>query len=92
MAEKIFDLCVIVSKYKDTSGKEKCRYQHIGAEMVNAEGKHFIVLNPWVNLAGIPMDSTRNSVFVCKFPPRYKSDTRGELYDGEAGDGELGSP
>jgi hypothetical protein len=91
MAEKVFDLCVAVSKFKDTAGKERNRYQHIGAELVNEEGKHFIILDAWVNLAGLPLDSRHNSVFVSKFPPRHKSETRGHDNTDESDRG-LDSP
>ena len=79
MARKTSDLCVVLSRYTDNSGREKIRYQHIGAELVNDEGKSFIILNPWVSLAGLPVDPSHNSVFVCKFAPRSMAERKGSF-------------
>ena len=71
MAKKIFDLCVAVGKYtKD--GKEKTRYENIGVEMENTEGDRYLLLKPWINVAGIPIKQGDQAVLVSKFSAEQK--------------------
>lgn len=71
MAKKIFDLCIAVGKYtKD--GKEKTKYENIGSEMENNEGDRYLLLKPWINLAGIPLKQNDQAVLVNKFSVEKK--------------------
>lgn len=66
MSKKLADLCVISSKYTDSNGNEKCKYENIGVKMVSEDGKEFILLKPFINLAGFKSEGT--GVLVSVFP------------------------
>jgi hypothetical protein len=69
MAKKLYDVAAKVGSYVDQSGNEKNRYQNLG---VILEGKYgpYLLLNRWVNVAGLPCDPDKDSVIVSLFPPR----------------------
>lgn len=54
MVRKIKDLAVKTREYTNTAGEKKANWQNIGSIMENDEGRQFILLDRWVNLAGIP--------------------------------------
>lgn len=66
MASKIRDIVAKVSEYQDPrSGQTKGRYVNVGALMKGDNGDEFILLNQWINLAGLP--SKGNSVILSCF-------------------------
>ena len=71
MAHKLMNLSVKTREYKDRDGNSKANWQNIGVIMENDQGKQFMLLDKWVNLAGIPDFSNREnngSVMVTMFP------------------------
>lgn len=78
MARKIYDLCAVVEKFKASDGTEKVRHQHIGVELENEEGYHFLILNPWINLAGLKRDPQHNGILISKFSPSKNGNSKKE--------------
>ena len=54
MARKIKNLSVKTREYKDRDGNSKANWQNIGVIMENDQGKQFMLIDRWVNLAGLP--------------------------------------
>ena len=54
MARKIKNLSVKTREYKDRDGNPKANWQNIGVIMENDQGKQFMLIDRWVNLAGLP--------------------------------------
>ena len=63
---KKYDLCVKSGTYTDRSGNEKALWENIGCVMENGNSP-YILLKPWVNLAGFPRDEGRNHLIVSLF-------------------------
>ena len=72
MAKKIKDLAVKVGEYTNKDGEKKARWQNIGAMMAGDDGNTFLLLERWVNLAGVPDLSGKggNSCLVSCFDIR----------------------
>ena len=64
MARKIKNLSVKTREYKDKDGNSKANWQNIGVIMENDQGKQFMLIDKWVNLAGIPDFKNPNSTSV----------------------------
>jgi len=64
MARKIKNLSVKTRVYKDKDGNDKANWENIGAIMENDQGKQFMLLDKWINLAGIPDFKNPNSTSV----------------------------
>ena len=74
---KLYDLAVSTGTYTDrATGQEKHRYQNIGAMMQSDKGGIFLLIEPWVNLAGVPHEPGR-SILVSMFEPRKDGATSG---------------
>ena len=69
MSKKRADLCVAIGSYKDRNGEEKVQWENIGVEMVGEDEKSFLLLKPWINLAGIPHEANKHIV-VHRFLPK----------------------
>ena len=54
MARKIKNLSVKTREYVDGQGNKKANWQNIGVVMENDQGKQFMLIDRWVNLAGLP--------------------------------------
>ena len=54
MARKLKNLSVKTREYKDRDGNPKANWQNIGVIMENDQGKQFILLEKWINYAGLP--------------------------------------
>ena len=54
MARKIKNLSVKTREYKDRDGNDKANWVNIGVIMENDQGKQFMLIDRWVNLAGLP--------------------------------------
>ena len=54
MAHKLMNLSVKTREYKDRDGNPKANWQNIGVIMENDQGKQFILLEKWINYAGLP--------------------------------------
>ena len=88
MARKIKNLSVKTREYKDRDGNSKANWVNIGVIMENDQGKQFMLLDKWINFAGIPDFSGKvnsGSIMVSMFdvdndykpsrkdiPPSYK--------------------
>ena len=59
MAKKVKNLSVKTREYKDKNGNPKANWQNIGVIMENDQGKQFMLIDRWVNLAGLPDFSTK---------------------------------
>ena len=73
MVRKIKDLAVKTREYTNTAGEKKANWQNIGSIMENDEGRQFILLDRWVNLAGIPDYGNKpnpTAVLVNVFEPK----------------------
>jgi len=53
MTHKIHDLCIVTGSYTDAEGKNRNRYQTIGAMLEKDDGGRFIIMEPWFNPAGV---------------------------------------
>ncbi len=62
---KKYDLCVKSGTYTDRSGNEKVNWENIGV-MVD-DGSPYILLKPYMNLAGFPREEGRNLLIVSMF-------------------------
>ena len=60
------DLCVKVGSY-NANGKEKSHYENIGLLVDDENNNPYILLKPWINLAGFPRDEGRNNLLVSLF-------------------------
>ena len=54
MAKKVKNLSVKTREYVDSQGNKKANWQNIGVVMENDQGKQFMLIDRWVNLAGLP--------------------------------------
>ena len=54
MARKVKDLSVKTREYTDKEGNKKLNWQKIGVIMESDQGKQFMLIDRWVNLAGLP--------------------------------------
>ena len=54
MAKKIKNLSVKTREYKDRDGNSKANYQNVGAIMENDNGKQFMLIDKFINFAGLP--------------------------------------
>ncbi len=62
---KKYDLCVKSGTYTDRNGNEKTNWENIGV-MVD-DGSPYILLKPYINLAGFPREEGRNHLIVSLF-------------------------
>ena len=84
MARKIKNLSVKTREYKDKDGNPKANWVNIGVIMENDQGKQFMLLDKWINFAGIPDFSGKEnsgSIMVSMFdvdneykPKNYRAD------------------
>ncbi len=84
MANKLYDLCVKSREYTDTNGNKKAVWLNIGSQFEGKDGNPFIVLHPYINLAGIPRKDGSDSVIVSKFKPKDKQNS--DIYDNNNND------
>ena len=68
---KLFNLCVAIRHYKDTSGNEKTVWENIGS-LLEKDGRKFIMLKAHFNPAGIQRKDGSESVLVSLFAPKEK--------------------
>lgn len=78
MATKAFDLAVKVGEYVTKNGDTKAKWQSIGSMMHADDGSPFLLLDRWVNLAGLPVQEGKNNILVSCFEPRQDSDRSGK--------------
>lgn len=76
-SKKIYDLCVAVDSYTDREGKDKNRYQTVGAVMEKDDGGRFIMLERWFNPAGVKNPDNRSNVLLAMFEPKDYSANNG---------------
>ena len=91
MARKIKNLSVKTREYKDRDGNSKANWQNIGVIMENDQGKQFMLLDKWINFAGIPDFSGKensSSVMVSIFDvdDNYQSKNNSPSYKGQDND------
>lgn len=63
-----YDLVVSTGEYRDGNGNTKKKWLTIGRMYANEKG-YFCTLEPYINLAGIPL-SDRGQVMVSCFEPK----------------------
>ena len=84
MARKIKNLSVKTREYKDRDGNPKANWVNIGVIMENDQGKQFMILDKWINFAGIPDFSGKEnngSIMVAMFD--VENDYKPNNYAGE---------
>lgn len=65
------ELCVVASKYTGRDGQEKTRWLKIGHIHKTQDGsRHYITLDPLVNLAAVPRREGDDRVYVNMFDPK----------------------
>ena len=64
MARKIKNLSVKTREYKDRDGNSKANWVNIGVIMENDQGKQFMLLDKWINFAGIPPQTSPSGTCV----------------------------
>ena len=62
---KKYDFCVKSGTYTDRNGNEKVNWENIGV-MID-DGSPYILLKPYINLAGFPREEGRNHLLVSVF-------------------------
>lgn len=67
MASKKYDIVAKVGEYTDQQGNQKPRWQNIGA-VLQGDKAPFIIMEPWVNLSGLPHEEGRG-VLLNLFDP-----------------------
>lgn len=73
----IHELCVSVRQYQDGAGKTKNQYQKIGNMFEKDEGGRFMILEPYINLAGIPHEPGKG-IMVSMFDPKPRDGQQGQ--------------
>ena len=75
MARKVKDLAIKSREYTDKEGNRKANWVNIGVVMENDDGKQFMLIDKWINFAGIPDFKNPNStsVMVTMFDVNRKS-------------------
>ena len=78
-------------EYKDREGNPKANWHNIGVIMENDQGKQFMLLDKWINFAGIPDFSGKensSSVMVSIFDvdDNYQSKNNSPSYKGQDND------
>lgn len=68
--QKIYDLAAVVDTYTGTDGKQKNKYQTVGAVLQKDDGGKFIILEKWFNPAGINSQPGKTSIILSMFEPR----------------------
>lgn len=71
---KKYDLCVKSGTYTDRNGNEKTNWENIGV-MVD-DGSRYILLKPYINLAGFPREEGRNHLIVSVFDHSEQRNSR----------------
>ena len=83
--KKTHDLAVKIGSYTNTSGETKNRYTNVGSVLQNDDGSEMILINKYINFAGLPGDPERDSIIVSKFvvgdAPTAKATNVNELKD-----------
>lgn len=87
--EKMYDLVVSTGEYKDGFGKTKKKWLTIGAMFEGDKGP-FVVLEPHINLAGLPRGA-KGSVLVSCFEPSGGGRKERSNNDSSKGSGSSGS-
>lgn len=64
-----YELTVKTGEYTDRSGQTKGKWQRIGTAFEADDGRMFLSLDPWINLAGLPINQY-GSVNVSCFDPK----------------------
>lgn len=65
--KKTHDLCVKVRSYKDKDGNDKNFYENIGSIMQGDDGRSFLLLKRYINIAGFPCKENSDSITVSMF-------------------------
>lgn len=63
MATKQYDVAIPLGNYTDKDGKEKTRWQNVGAILEGEKGP-YLLLDRWFNPAGLPNPENRTSVIL----------------------------
>lgn len=73
-AKKTHDLVIKTGTYTDKEGKEKGRYENVGALLEKDDGGKFILLNRTFNPAGCLNPDGRSTVIISMFEPKAKEE------------------
>lgn len=73
MAARVkYELTVKTGEYTDRStGQTKGKWQRIGTAFESDDGGMFISLDPWINLAGLPINQYGNVSVSCFTPKPF---------------------
>ena len=70
------DLAVVQETYTDRNGEQKKKWLTIGQIHASNEGREYIVLYPWINLAAIPRKEGDSRLFVSIFEPKVRDEVK----------------
>lgn len=69
MARKMYDVEIPLGTYSDREGRQKTRWQNVGAVMEGDKGP-YLLLDRWFNPAGMPNPDDRTSVILSLIEPK----------------------
>jgi hypothetical protein len=69
MAKKMYDVEIPLGSYTDRDGKQKTRWQNVGAMMEGDKGP-YLLIDRWFNPGGLPNPDDRTSVILSLIEPR----------------------
>ena len=64
-----YNIVASISKYKDKSGKDKVKYRQVGEVCIHSDGRRYIAIDPFFNLAACERPQGRDKVFLSLIPP-----------------------
>ncbi len=68
-AKKLYDVAIPLGTYEDRDGKEKTRWQNVGAILEGEKGP-YLLLDRWFNPGGMPNPENRTSVILTLIEPK----------------------
>ena len=71
MGRKTHDLAVKIESYTDREGKQRNKYQNVGAVIEGNNGS-YILLDRYFNPAGLPNPENRTNVIISMFDARQE--------------------
>ncbi len=71
--KKTQDLCVVVRRYKDSTGADKNQYENIGSVMEDDKGERMYFIKRSFNPAGVPFKEGSDTILISRFDVKEKN-------------------